>query len=109
MTDRKNGHIGSGFDEFLHEENIEAPVIDGACRKVIAHLVASYMEKDGLTKTEMAARMHTSRQALARLLDPNGPGLTIDTLERAAHAVGKRVKIEFEDCLQDQNYRTAAA
>jgi hypothetical protein len=97
MTARKNPHIGSSFDEFLHEENIEAPVAGGACRKVIAHLVEECMERAGLTKTEMAARMHTSRQALARLLDPNGSGLTIDTLERAAHAVGKRVKIQFED------------
>lgn len=108
MTDRKNSHVGSSFDEFLHEENIEAPVVNGACRKVIAHLVANYMERDGLTKTEMAARMQTSRQALARLLDPDGPGLTIDTLERAAHAVGKRVKIEFEDCPQDEAGQMAA-
>jgi hypothetical protein len=36
-------------------------------------------------------------QALDRLLDPHRGGLTLDTLERAASAVGKRVRISFED------------
>ncbi len=55
------------------------------------------MTEAGLTKIEMAARMQTSRQALARQLDPKGGGLTLDTLERAASAVGKRVRISFDD------------
>jgi hypothetical protein len=37
------------------------------------------------------------RPTLARLLDPKGGGLTLDTLERAASAVGRRVRISFED------------
>jgi len=94
---RANPHIGSSFDDFLAEEGIEAPVVDRACRKVIAHLVARWMGQLGVSKSEMARRMETSRQAVDRLLDPNGPGLTIDTLERAALAVGKRVVIDFED------------
>jgi antitoxin HicB len=108
MTARKNPRIGSSFDEFLREEGIEAPVVGGACKKVIAQLVQECMDRAGLTKTEMAARMHTSRQALDRLLNPSGAGLTIDTLERAAHAVGKRVKIEFEDCSEEEKRRVAA-
>lgn len=66
-------------------------------REVIASLVIDHMKQAGLTKTEMAARMHTNRQALARLLDPKGGGLTLDTLERAASAVGRRVRISFDD------------
>jgi len=95
MSDNK--HIGSSFDDFLDEEGIEHAVVDRACRKVIAHLVARWMGEHELSKTEMARRMDTSRSALDRLLDPNGPGLTLDTLERAARAVGKRVVIDFED------------
>jgi hypothetical protein len=96
-VERENPHIGSSFDDFLTEEGITAPVVDRACRKVIAHLVAHWMGHFRLTKSEMARRMDTSRQAVDRLLDPSGPGLTIDTLERAAHAVGKRVIIDFAD------------
>jgi len=66
-------------------------------REVIARLVVEHMAQAKLTKTEMAARMHTSRQALARLLDPKGGGLTLDMLERAAGVVGKRVRISFDD------------
>lgn len=92
-----NPHIGSSFDDFLREEGIEAEVTTAACREVIAHLVAESMERSGISKTEMARRMQTSRQALDRLLNPEGGGLTLDTLERAAAAVGKRLRVDFED------------
>ena len=92
-----NPHIGSSFDDFLEEEGIAAEVTGQAVREVVAQLVIDHMARAKLTKTEMAARMHTSRQALARLLDPKGGGLTLDTLERAAGAVGKRVRISFDD------------
>lgn len=92
-----NPHIGSSFDDFLEEEGIGAEVTGRAVREIIAQLVIDHMAQANLTKTEMAARMHTSRQALARLLDPKGGGLTLDTLERAAGAVGKRVRISFDD------------
>jgi hypothetical protein len=66
--------IGSSFDDFLEAEGIAAEVTGQAVREIIARLVIEHMAKAGLTKTEMAARMHTSRQALARLLDPEGAG-----------------------------------
>jgi antitoxin HicB len=93
----RNPHIGSSFDDFLEEEGIAAEVTGQAVREIIARLVIEHMTQARLTKTEMAARMHTSRQALDRLLDPKGGGLTLDTLERAASAVGKRVRISFDD------------
>ena len=92
-----NPHIGSSFDDFLEEEGIAAEVTGQAVREIIARLVTEHMAQARLTKTAMAARMHTSRQALDRLLDPRGGGLTLDTLERAASAVGKRVRISFDD------------
>jgi antitoxin HicB len=92
-----NPHIGSSFDDFLEAEGITAEITGQAVREIIARLVTNHMAQTGLTKTEMAARMHTNRQALARLLDPEGGGLTLDTLERAASAVGKRVRISFDD------------
>lgn len=92
-----NPHIGSSFEDFLEEEGMSAEVTEQAVREVIAQLVIDHMAQAGLTKTEMAARMKTSRQALARLLDPEGGGLTLDTLERAANAVGKRLRISFDD------------
>ena len=52
-------------------------------------------EKKNLTKTEMANRMKTSRAALERLLDPENASITLITLERAASALGKKLKIQL--------------
>jgi len=43
----------------------------------------------------MAKRMHTSRSQLDRLLDPDNDKVQLDTLNRAAAIVGKRLKIEL--------------
>ena len=43
----------------------------------------------------MAARMKTSRRQLDRLLDPAVASVTIDTLRRAASAVGRTLHIEL--------------
>lgn len=39
--------------------------------------------------------MKTSRAALERLLDPTNSSVTLSTLERAAFAVGKKVRVEL--------------
>jgi predicted DNA-binding protein (UPF0251 family) len=53
------------------------------------------MEEQNLTKTEMAERMKTSRAALNRLLDPANKSVTLQTLESAALALEKRLRVEF--------------
>jgi hypothetical protein len=44
-------------------------------------------------KTAMVARMKTSRRQLDRLLDPKNPSVTLATLQRAASAVGRRLRV----------------
>jgi transcriptional regulator with XRE-family HTH domain len=51
------------------------------------------MEVLRLTKTEMAARMGTSRAALDRLLDPANESVTLGTLIRAADALGVKLHV----------------
>jgi len=53
------------------------------------------MKRSHLTKSEMAHRMNTSRLALDRLLDPTNRSVTLSTLERAATAIGKKLKVEL--------------
>ena len=53
------------------------------------------MEKGKISKVEMARRMNTSRAALDRLLDPRYVSVTLQTLTRAAHAVGRDLRIEL--------------
>ncbi len=53
------------------------------------------MKEQKLTKSAMAKRMETSRPQLDRLLDPNNVSVTLDTLTKAAAAVGRKVRLEL--------------
>jgi DNA-binding Xre family transcriptional regulator len=88
-------HIGSNFDDFLKEENLYERVQAIAIKRVIAYQIAEEMKKNKLSKTEMASRMKTSRAALERLLDPENASITLITLERAASALGKKLKVQL--------------
>ena len=88
-------HIGSKFDDFLKDENFFEPVQAAAIKRVVAYQIAEEMKRNKLTKTEMASRMKTSRAALERLLDPDNTSITLFTLERAASALGKKLKVEL--------------
>jgi DNA-binding Xre family transcriptional regulator len=89
----KNNHIGSNFDDFLVEEGLLAETETVAVKRVIAFQVEKMMKEQNLTKTEMSRRMNTSRAALERLLDPTNQSITLQTLERAAKALGRRLQI----------------
>ena len=64
-----------------------------AIKRVVARQVEAAMEQKGLTKTEMARRMHTSRAALDRLLDPENAAITLGTLQKAAAVVGREIRL----------------
>jgi antitoxin HicB len=53
------------------------------------------MKEKNFTKAEMARRMHTSRAALDRLLDPDYDAVTLATLSKAAAAVGRELRLEL--------------
>ena len=88
-------HIGSSFDDFLQEEQMLHAVEATAVKRVIAFQIEKEMKRRKLTKTEMASRMKTSRAGVERLLDPANSSVTLSTLERAASALGKRLRLEF--------------
>jgi DNA-binding Xre family transcriptional regulator len=66
-----------------------------AIKRLLAIQLAAMMKKKRISKADMARRMKTSRSALDRLLDPKNSSVTLQTLERAAQALGKRLKVEF--------------
>ena len=53
------------------------------------------MAEKNITKSEMASRMHTSRAAFDRLLDPAHEAVTLSTLRKAARAVGRQLRMEL--------------
>jgi len=91
----KKEHLGSDLDDFLREENLLEASEATAAKRVIAFQIAKEMRRRRFSKSEMASRMKTSRPALERLLDPANPSVTLSTLERAASALGKKLKVEL--------------
>jgi DNA-binding Xre family transcriptional regulator len=88
-----NQFIGSSFDDFLEEEEIGAEAEAGAIKKIIAYQLRETLEKEHLTKTELAQRLATSRAAVDRLLDPYNESVTLFTLQKAASVLGKKLKL----------------
>jgi antitoxin HicB len=92
---KKKSRIGSAFDDFLKDEGIYEEVTARAIKRVIARQLGALMDDEGLTKTELAKRMKTSRAQLDRLLDPDNESVTLGTLTRAARAVGRQLRMEL--------------
>lgn len=92
---KKKGRVGSSFDGFLKDEGIYGDVTARAIKRVIARQLDALMQDEGLTKTELAKRMKTSRAQLDRLLDPDNESVTLATLTRAAQAVGRQLRMEL--------------
>ena len=92
-------NVGRNFDSFLESEGTLEEATAAAVKRVIAFQIAQEMSEHGLSKSEMARRMHTSRSALDRLLDPDNVSVTLQTLQSAVQALGGRlsVAIEFDD------------
>ncbi len=89
-------NVGSNFDEFLAEEGILEEVSAVAVKRLIAFQLAEKMSEKNLTKSELARRMETSRSALDRLLDPDNPSVTLQTLQSAVQALGGRLDVELK-------------
>jgi DNA-binding Xre family transcriptional regulator len=90
-------HIGSSFDDFLREDGIYEKATSQALKRVVAWQLAQLMKERRISRVEMARRMKTSRTQVNRLLDPANESIQLDTIQRAAEAVGKRINITFED------------
>ena len=73
----ENKHRGSTLDSFLEEEGV----------------LGEFQAK--AIKSRLASMMHTSRTQVDRVLDPQDGNVTIETLQRAAAVVGRRVQLEL--------------
>lgn len=90
----KNQHWGSTLDDFLHEEGIYEEAKAEAVTRVITWQIAEEMKKKGISKTQMAELMHTSRAQVDRILKAKG-NVTVETLQRAAALVGRELRLEL--------------
>ena len=93
MADNK--HRGPTLDSFLENEGVLGEFQARAIKEVIAWQLADAMKERKLSKNRLAAMMHTSRTQVDRVLDPKDGNVTIETLQRAAAVVGRRVQLEL--------------
>jgi antitoxin HicB len=91
----KRSHRGNNFRDFLNEQGILGEVESRALKKALSLQLDQLLKKSKLTKTQMAARMKTSRAAVDRLLNPSNSSVTLNTLGKAARALGRKVRIEL--------------
>jgi antitoxin HicB len=93
---KRNRHRGSNFDDFLRDEAIFEDVQAAAVKRALAEAVAEAIKEAKLSKVEMARRMGTSRSQLDRVLDPAYTAVQLDTLIKAASAVGRDLRISLK-------------
>ena len=93
MACRGTGH--GRINECPWETLDGGKVKEHAIKEMVADQLAAVMKEQGLTKSQMAGRMKTSRRQLDRIFDPSIPSVTLDTLRRAANALGRSLRIEL--------------
>jgi DNA-binding Xre family transcriptional regulator len=94
-TKEPKARIGELFDDFLKEDGTYEQVHATAIKRVIAWQLGEAMKARGMTKTEMARQMNTSRSQLNRLLDPEIDAVELQTLARAAKILGRSLRLEL--------------
>jgi|TARA_B110000914_G_C15497296_1_gene463958 predicted XRE-type DNA-binding protein len=92
---KPNQHMGSSLDNLLEETGELAEVNAAAIKRVITWEIQQKMEAEHISKTKMAELMGTSRSDLDRVLDPANTSVTLHTLDNAARAVGKTLRIDL--------------
>lgn len=90
-----NKYSGSNFDEFLEEEGILEEVSARAQKRLLALQIEDIINVTKTSKTEIAKRMNTDVIQLDLLLDPDNTSITLESLDRLARAVGKKLRIEL--------------
>ena len=89
----KKKHRGSDFRDFLNEQGVLGEVEARALKQAVSLQLDQLLKKEAVTKTQMALRMNTSRAAVDRLLDASNSSVTLNTLGKAARALGRKVQI----------------
>jgi len=84
-------HLGTDFEAFLEKDGILEECRATAIKFKIARELEKAMDKQNITKAEMAKRLRTSRTGIDRLLDPSNTSITLNTMAKVAHLLGKRI------------------
>ena len=97
MSDEPVSSIGSSLEELLTETDQREEVYGEAIKRVLVWQIEQSRQVVPMSKTAMAERMGTSRTQVERVLDPENVTVSLETLDKAARAVGKRIKVQLVD------------
>ena len=103
-----NPHAGSSFDDYRKEDGIYEEVQARALKRALAEQLDEAMQRGKHSKVNMAQRMATSRSQLDRVLDPGNLSIQLDTLIKAASAVGRTVEIRLKRDIKRQRRRQSS-
>ena len=87
--------IGSSFDDFLSEAGILQESEAIAIKRVISYALEQKMAEDKMSVNRLAKELETSRTAISRILDPENTSITLNTIEKIAKYLGKRIVLSF--------------
>jgi predicted XRE-type DNA-binding protein len=88
----KRKHLGSNFEDFLAEDGILEECRASAIKFKLARELEKAMNEQNISKAEIAKRLKTSRSGVDRLLDPENTSITLNTMAKVAHLLGKRIE-----------------
>lgn len=88
-------HIGSELDDFLKQEGLLAECEAGALKRVVTWQLEREMKRRRISRAKLASRMKTRRDVLNRLFSENDSAVSLQLLERAALALGRKLKVEL--------------
>lgn len=91
----KKEHIGSDLDDFLKQEGLLAECEAGALKRVVTWQLEQEMKRRRITRAKLAIRMKTNRNTLNRLFSENDSAVSLQLLEQAALALGRKLKVEL--------------
>lgn len=89
------GEVGSSLDQLRKDEDADAEVGLGAVKRVLSAALSQEIERQNTSKAEIARRMGVSRIQVYRLLDPDHHGVTLETMHRAARALGRKLVVDL--------------
>ena len=91
----KREHIGSDFDGFLQADGLLAECEAGALQRVVVWQLEQEMKRRKFTRAKLASRMKTTRSVIDRLFAPDESSVTLQLLEQAALALGRKLRLEL--------------
>jgi antitoxin HicB len=91
----KKEHLGSNFYDFLAQDGLLAECEAAALKRVVARQIAREMKRRRISRATLAGRMKTPRTSIDRLFADNDSAVSLQLLERAALALGRKLKVEL--------------